>query len=315
MSIVFGLFLLLIGGDILVRGAVTIARKIGISELMIGLTLVGFGTSTPELVTSVKAAFSGSPGIAVGNVVGSNIANILVILGLAALINPITCQPSAIRRDGSALMLSTLCCLALALYGKLTLFAGVIFILLLLSYVVYTYFKERASNLPSAELHRSETQLAEPVMGNLWTGILMALFGIAFCIYGAQLLVEGAIMLAKAQGISESKIGLTIVAVGTSLPEMVISLVAAFRRNGALALGNVIGSNIYNAWFILGLTAVIHPIKVPESIIAVDIWVMLVVSLLLMVIIWKWQRISRGSGLAFILLYSAYVAFMVNGVQ
>lgn len=311
MEIILGLILLLAGGESLVRGSVTVARKFGISELMIGLTLVGFGTSMPELVTSVNAALADAPGISVGNVVGSNIANILLILGVAVLIYPINCNPSAVLRDGSALIASAVCCVALALYGTVSLLPGLLFIVLISLYVGYTYLKERSSHSASAEMHRAEAHLVDPVANRLWVGLIMAAGGIALTIYGAKLLVDGAIDLARSQGISEATIGLTIVAVGTSLPELVTSIVAAFRRNTDIALGNVIGSNIYNIWFILGVTAIIHPIPVPQSIIAMDIWVMLAVSLLLIAIIWKWNTISRPVGVLFLVLYGAYIAALV----
>ncbi len=314
MELVFGLILLLAGGDMLVRGSVTVARKFGISELMIGLTLVGFGTSTPELVTSINAALAASPGIAVGNIVGSNIANILLILGLTAAIYPITCQSSAIKRDGIALITSALCCVGIALYGELTLVAGMLYITLILAYVAYTYLKERFTQIPSAKLHRDEVKLAEPLVTNIWFGLLMAIAGITLTILGARLLVESAVELARAHSISESTIGLTIVAVGTSLPEMVTSMIAALKKNTAIALGNILGSNIYNIWFILGLTAVIQPIPVPKSIIGVDIWVMLSSSLLLIWVLWKWKRISRLCGILFLLLYSVYVLVMMYGL-
>lgn len=311
MEILFGLLLLVAGGDALVRGSVTIARKLGISELMIGLTLVGFGTSTPELVTSIEAALVGSPGIAVGNVVGSNIANILLILGVAAVIYPLACDPAAIRRDGKALIAAALCCVALTLYGELAPLPGVMFVLLLLGYVTYTYRKEKRSHSASAEMHRAETQLVEPTTGNLPLALAMAAGGIGLTIYGAHLLVTGSIALAQSYGISETVIGLTIVAVGTSLPELVTSIVAALRRNSAIALGNVIGSNIYNIWFILGVTAVIKPIPVPESIMALDIWVMLAVTLLLLGVTWFRHRISRLSGTVFLALYVGYILLLL----
>ncbi|MCB2081701.1 MAG: calcium/sodium antiporter [Rickettsiales bacterium] len=312
MEIISGLILLLVGGESLVRGSVTVARKFGISELMIGLTLVGFGTSTPELVTSVKAVLANAPGISVGNVVGSNIANILLILGSAAFVYPINCKPSAIRRDGIILIFSALCCVALTLYGTLARLPGLVFIALICLYVGYTYIKERMSYSTSAEMHRAEARLADPVAGRLWVGLVMAAFGIALTIYGAKLLVDGAIALARSQGISEATIGLTIVAVGTSLPELVTCVVAAFRKNTDIAMGNVIGSNIYNIWFILGITAVIHPIPVPESIITLDIWVMLAVSLLLIAVVWKWRQISRKMGMFFLLLYAAYLIILMQ---
>lgn len=311
MEIFIGLILLLIGGDTLVRGAMVVARKIGISELMIGLTLVGFGTSTPELVTSINAALSDSPGIAVGNVIGSNIANILLILGVTALIYPIACPSSTVKWNGIALLLSACCCVAAALYGELSLIAGILFITFILSYVRLTYMRERWSHQPSVELKRSDTALVQRITSNIWFGLLMTIVGISLTIVGAKILVDGAIGLARSYGISETTIGLTIVAVGTSLPELVTSIMAALRKNASIALGNVIGSNIYNVWFILGITAVIHPVAVPQSIMVSDIWVMLTSSLLLMGMLWKWQQISRSAGFIFILLYACYIVTLV----
>ncbi|MCF4099534.1 calcium/sodium antiporter [Maritalea mediterranea] len=310
MEIIIGLILLLVGGDTLVRGSVAVARKIGISELMIGLTLVGFGTSTPELVTSIQAALAGSPGIAVGNVVGSNIANILLILGAAALIYPIACQPAAIRRDGVVLILSALTCVVVSLLGHMNGWVGLLFIVLLGLYVVYTYLNERGSRQPSAEMHRAEVKIAEPWTEKLWVGLLLAIVGITLTIFGAQFLVSGAIELSRAWGISETTIGLTIVAVGTSLPELVTSVVAALKRKSDIALGNVIGSNIYNIWFILGATALVKPIDFPASIVVVDIWVMLAASFLLLIIALMRRSLSRWVGLGFIVLYALYVATM-----
>jgi len=307
MEIFFGFILLLLGGESLVRGSVTVARKFGVSELMIGLTLVGFGTSTPELVTSIEAALADSPGIAVGNVVGSNISNILLILGVAAIIYPIACKPEAIKRDGLVMIAAAVSCVILALYGSLTLFPGAVFIILLLVYLAYTYFKEKTSNSASAQMHQAEAHLADPTSGKLWVGLAMAAGGIALTVFGAQLLVKGAIDLARSYSISEATIGLTIVAVGTSLPELVTSVVASFRRNADIALGNIIGSNIFNIWFILGITAIIHPIPFPDSIVALDVWVLLAASLLMIGIAWRMKRISRLTGALFLALYAAYV--------
>jgi len=308
VELLFGLILLLAGGESLVRGSVNVARHFGISELMIGLTLVGFGTSTPELVTSIKAAMADAPGIAVGNVVGSNIANILLILGVAAVIYPITCQPAAVRRDGAALIASALCCVALALYGVLSLVPGLIFLGLIIGYIFYTYSMERASPVVAAG---SAPIPIEAASQNLWISGALAIGGIALTIYGAKLLVEGAIDLARAHGISEATIGLTIVAVGTSLPELVTSVMAAIRKNGDIALGNVIGSNIFNIWFILGITALIHPIPVPKTIAQLDIWVMLAVTLALVGATLFLRGVSRTLGILFLFGYCGYIVTLL----
>lgn len=307
LELLLGLTLLIIGGDVLVRGAVAVARRMGVSELMIGLTLVGIGTSTPELVTSLRAAFAGSPGIAVGNVVGSNICNILLILGTAALIAPLTYRPEGIRRDGMVLLISTLSCVGLVLYGTLTRGLGIVFLSLQALYILITYLEERIDSSPSAELHRAESHLRDPVFGSIWISLLMVFGGIILTILGAKFLIEGAVSLAHSFGISEAVIGLSVVAVGTSLPELVTSVMATLRRNAEIAVGNVVGSNICNIWLILGTTAVVHPIPVPPSFGKLDIWVMLGVTLLLIGIVWKWKSLSRLTGFLFLVLYGSYL--------
>lgn len=301
-----GLILLVLGGDVLVRGAVTLAARLGVSPLLVGLTVVGFGTSTPELVTSLDAAIAGAPGIAVGNVVGSNIANILLILGVAALIAPVTVNKRAFGRDGTALVLASLAALAVVLLGNLSRPAGVV---LLAGLAAYIYIAFRL------ESRGGET--AAPVVGTRTGGLarpaLLALGGIAITIFGARLLVNAATVLAQSWGVSDTVIGLTVVAVGTSLPELVTALVAAFRRQGDIAFGNVVGSNIYNILGILGATALVHPIPVPAEIIAFDIWVMLAATGALAVVALTGGRVSRGEGATMLGAYGAYVGWLVIG--
>ena len=299
-----GLGLLVFGGEILVRGAVSLAARLGVSPLLVGLTVVGFGTSTPELVTSLDAAFSGAPGISVGNVVGSNIANILLILAVAALIMPVAVSPKAFWRDAVALALASLAGTALVFTEELTRIAGVILLVGLAAYIVTAFRSERSGP--------AETATPDPVAT---TGILrpalLAVFGIAITIVGARLLVSGAIDLASGLGVSDTLIGLTIVAVGTSLPELVTAVIAALRRQGDIAFGNVIGSNIYNILGILGATALVHPIPVPAEIAAFDIWVMLAATLMLIVLAFTGWRISRREGMAMLVAYAAYTGWLV----
>ncbi|KCZ45872.1 MULTISPECIES: calcium/sodium antiporter [unclassified Hyphomonas] len=306
LLIVGGLLGLVFGGDLLVRGAVDLARRVGLSPLVIGLTLVGFGTSTPELVTSLQAAFVGSPGIAVGNVVGSNIANILLILGVAALLAPVIIDKAAFRRDGTVLVLSTLMCLGAALFGRFTPAIGAFFVLTLMAYLVFTLLNERLASASKPEVEVvGERQVQS---GSVWKDLAFIAAGLALTILGARFLVFGAIEVAQAFKVSEAVIGLTIVAVGTSLPELVTTIAAARRGQSDIAFGNIVGSNIFNVLFILGTTALIHPIAVPASIATFDIWVMTgVTALLLLVAVTRW-RISRVEGA---ILLGAYVAYSV----
>ncbi len=311
-SLVFGLLFLFVGGDLLVRGSASVARQLGVSPMVIGITLVGFGTSTPELVTSIDAALRGSPGIAVGNVVGSNTANILLILGVAALIAPIPIEPETFKRDIAMVAVAALALAVISFAGVLTPAAGVLLLVILLAYVGYTYRLERKTQIASAKLHAREATLAEPAPHSMRLGLLFAGGGIALTIGGAHLLVGGAVDLAKALQISDTVIGLTIVAVGTSLPELTASLMASLRRQGDIALGNVLGSNIYNILGILGVTAIIQPLVIPPQILQFDLWAMLGATALLAVLAVVRRHLSRTAGAVFVILYAAYIASMTH---
>lgn len=299
-----GLALLVVGGDVLVRGAVTLATRLGVSPLLVGLTVVGFGTSTPELVTSLDAAFSGAPGISVGNVVGSNIANILLILGVAALIMPVAVAPRAFRRDAIALALASLAGAGLILHGELARLAGAILLAGLAAYILTAYRLEKTGPI------EIDTPEAIPAEGFVRPALLAGA-GIVITIVGARLLVSGAVDLAASFGVSDTLIGLTIVAVGTSLPELVTSVVAALRRQSDIAFGNVVGSNIYNILGILGVTALVHPIPVPEEILGFDIWAMLAATLALIVMAFTGLRVSRVEGGAMVAAYAAYTGWLI----
>jgi cation:H+ antiporter len=305
-----GLAMLAAGGDLLVRGAASAAHRLGVSPLLIGLTMVGFGTSTPELVTSLQAAFAGSPGIAVGNVVGSNTANILLILGLTALVAPLTVDTRAFRRDSIALVLATGACVWAVLQGYLTREMGLFAVGALIVYVLIVWMTER--RLPDAEGARIEAGAADAARAapNLWLALPMVAAGIGITVFGANLLVSGAIVLAGNLGVSDTLVGLTIVAVGTSLPELVTSLVAAIRKQGDVALGNIVGSNLYNILGILGLTAAIKPIDVPPEIARFDIWVLVAATALMILFARSRGRISRGEGVALLLGYAAYIGWL-----
>jgi cation:H+ antiporter len=306
-----GLVLLALGGELLVRGAVGMAARLGISPLLAGLTIVGFGTSTPELATSIQAALAGSPGIAVGNVVGSNIANILFILGLSAMILPLPVNPASFQRDSLALGGSAALCAAAVLYGTLTLPIGVALLACLAGYVWWAYTSESGAPCPEAARHEAEAADV-PVPPNAGPAVLGAMIvaGLAAAIFGAGWLVEGAVVLAGAAGVSESVIGLTVVAIGTSLPELIACIVAVLRGHKDVALGNIIGSNIYNISGILGLTAIIKPIAVPPEIAAFDIWVMCGVTALLLVQLRSGWRLSRGEGALLVALYAGYSSIL-----
>ena len=308
-----GLVLLALGGELLVRGAVGMAARLGISPLLAGLTIVGFGTSTPELATSVQAALAGSPGIAVGNVVGSNIANILFILGVSAVILPLSVNPASFQRDSVAMGGATLLCTGAVLMGVIGPAIGIALIAALVGYIWWAYKSESAAPCPEGARHEHEAEdrPVPPGTGPLVLGA-MIVAGLAAAIFGAGWLVEGAVVLASAAGVSESVIGLTVVAVGTSLPELIACIVAVLRRHEDVALGNIVGSNIYNILGILGITAVIKPIAVPAEIAAFDIWVMLGVTALLLVQLRSGWRLTRIEGALLVALYIGYSLFLAT---
>ena len=306
-----GLVGLVAGGELLVRGAVSIAERLGVSPLMIGLTLVGFGTSTPELVTSIQAALAGSPGIAVGNVVGSNIANILLILGIAALLRPVATTAAAFRRDGTVLVLASLLGLWIVLAGSIGRGAGAAFVVLLLAYIVVTYLLERNDASPSAQLHKAEAELIPvPPSGSTPVALATLVGGLVLTVLGARLLVDGAVDLARDLGVSETVIGLTIVAVGTSMPELVTSVMAARRGQSDVAFGNIVGSNIYNILGILGVTALVTPLAVPPEIARFDIWVMLAATAALVAAAVTGWRINRTEGALLLAAYCGYLGYL-----
>lgn len=310
LLILAGLALLAIGGELLVRGAVGMSRVLRISPLLAGLTIVGFGTSTPELATSLQAAFAGSPGIALGNVVGSNIANILLILGVSAILMPLAVRPEAFRRDALALVISTALCVAAVMLGTIGMAMGLLLLAALVAYVTWAYLSEKEPGNIEGERHVAEMADTLPRTHNGWALAVMVVAGLAAAIYGARLLVDGAVQLASAAGMSEAVIGLTIVAVGTSLPELIACLVAVWKKHPEVALGNVVGSNIYNVLAILGITAVIHPLEVPAEIARFDIWVLVGITALLLVQLRSGWRITRLEGGVLVALAVAYTVWL-----
>jgi cation:H+ antiporter len=307
-----GLLLLLVGGELLVRGAVATATRAGVSPLLIGLTLVGFGTSTPELLTSIEAAIVGAPGIAVGNVVGSNIANILLILGIAALICPLQVSRGAFYRDGSVVALATLSGVVVCLTGELRPLGGIVLVMLLIAYIVFCYRTERLEATATDNPVYPALAVPGSIDLSLAFSILLVVGGLALTILGAHLLVSSVLTIGAAAGIPETVLGLTVVAVGTSLPELTTSVLAAIRKQPDIAFGNIVGSNIYNILGILGATAIIEPIPVPAEILEADIWIMLAATVMLLFFSVSGWRITRIEGGMFLAAYVAYLLFVTS---
>jgi cation:H+ antiporter len=307
LFLLLGIALLTAGGEALIRGSLAAARRLGVSPLLSGLVIVGFGTSTPELVVSVNAAIEGRPDIAVGNVVGSNIGNILLILGLCALITPLAVKPLALRRDAVTVVAASLLFLVLVAGNALVRWDAAIFLAALIAYLAWAYWSERYHAAPSGEVHRAEAdELAAVPKTMLWI-VVAVILGLLLLIGGSQVLLAGAVGIAEHFGVSEAVIGLTLVAVGTSLPELSISVIAAIRRHADVAVGNILGSNIFNLLGILGISALLQPLPISARILQFDQWVMLGTSLLLLLFLYTGRRLSRGEGGVLLVGYGIYV--------
>lgn len=302
-----GVGLLTLGGESLIRGALAASNRLGVSPLLSGLLIVGFGTSAPELMVSVDAALSARPDIAVGNVVGSNIGNILLILGLCALITPLKVRPLALSRDAVTVVAASLLFLFLVWGNALVRYDAVILLTGLFAYLLWAYGTERVKAGPSAEMHRAEAAEVH-ALPQTAIGTLAAIgSGLLLLVVGSRVLLVGAVSLAEELGISEAAVGLTLVAVGTSIPELAISVIAALRRHADVAIGNILGSNIFNLLGILGISALLQPLPVPERILVFDQWVMLGTAVLLWLFLYTGREISRIEGAALLLGYGVYL--------
>ena len=292
-----GLFL---GGDWLVKGASGIAARFGVAPMIIGLTIVGFGTSTPELLVSVTAALGGQPGIAVGNVVGSNIANILLILGLAAIIAPVAVAFIDVRRDLFWMIGATIVLPVLFWSGAVGVIEGAVLVTALGTYLFVSL--RNASQAPADNFQNS----------SLARSGLSLLAGLVAVVLGAHFLVQSATIIARDFGVSEAMIGLSIVAIGTSLPELATTVMAVIRGQRDIAVGNVIGSNIFNILGILGITALITPIPLAPRFFAIDTPILIVVTLGVVLVIWKLGKINRTTGILMLAGYAAYIVGTAN---
>lgn len=308
-----GLVLLLIGGEALIRGAVSLAENWGVSKLVIGLTVVAFGTSAPELLVSLSAVHDGAPGIAIGNVVGSNIANILLVLGAPALIMPFVCTMNTMRSEGVAMLAATIMMIVVCWMNGLSFWAGLIFFLALCAFLYNAYVQARKSGdetLAHATEEFEDGMPKSPIKAALW--IVVGLGGL---VLGSELLVDGARTIAKDLGLSDAVIGVTLVAIGTSLPELATSVVAAFRRHGDVAIGNVIGSNLFNILGILGITSMVADIPVPVPMLEFDLWVMLAAAVILFPLAFFKIPVGRVVGILFLAAYGGYMYAQFTGIS
>ncbi|PCI63765.1 MAG: sodium:proton exchanger [Kordiimonadales bacterium] len=311
VQVVAGLVLLVFAGDFLVRGAVSLAQRAGISKLIIGLTVVAFGTSAPELLVGIEAVLDGSPTLAIGNVVGSNIANVLLVIGLPAIIAPMACDAPRIGRNLMIMLFATALFMALASSGILVARDGIVLLAVLSMFLFYSALK--AKTVPDPECDDCDDIDSFQEKPDRYGLAAMLVFGgLVGLSIGANLLVGGAKEIATDYGVSEAVIGLTLVALGTSLPELVTALVAAVRGHCEVAVGNVIGSNIFNLLGIMGITSIVGDIPVPESFMTVDLWVMMAASLLLVPFCFKRLKVGRLAGGAMVAMYIGYIVYLAN---
>lgn len=315
----FGLVILILGADLLVRGASRLAAAFGVSPLAIGLTIVSIGTASPEIAVSVQAAASGQGDLTLGNVLGSNIFNILFVLGVTAILAPIVIAEQLIRKDAPIMLAVSLLVFALALDGKLGLFDSLILLAGLIGYTTFALRQSRAESKEVQKEYAQEFAEKEPrTSRNTFNNILFIGFGLGLLALGSRWLVDSAVVIASALGVSELVIGLTIVAIGTSLPEVATSVIAALKKESDIAVGNAVGSNIFNLLGVLGLGALVapHGIPVAEQVLRREFPVMVFVALVTLPIFYIDNRISRPEGgllLAYYFLYLSYVVLLVTG--
>ncbi len=301
-SLGLGIWMLIKGGDSTVNASVHIAQKFGISPLLVGFTIIGFGTSLPELIVAINANMKGSGGIALGNVLGSNVANILMVIGTVAIISPLMACPKALWRDIVMMLVATVILMGLLAHGSITAMAGAMMLTLLILYVIWQIKTSKASDvdIPDDSGHYKN---------NLWAGFYLFL-GLVLISLGAEFLVKGAQVSASIIGIPDAVIGLTVVAIGTSLPELATGIAAAKRKQTDLLLGNIIGSNVFNILSILGIASLVKPFtsdSISPQMVDFDMWVILGVALFFSFLVFTFKRIGRRAGIFMVLVYCAYI--------
>jgi cation:H+ antiporter len=310
-----GLLILLLAGDALVKGAVNLSLRIGIPALIVSLTVVAFGTSAPELLISIKAVMDNVPGIALGNVVGSNTANILLVLGIPALLATMHTSECNTRKSFNHMIAASLLFIALAYRGVFDWVSSLI-LLAALAAMLYDAARDarahKSADAASPAVDEEELEGVDPDMPG-WRIALFLVLGLVGLPLGASLLVDNATIIAKAFGVSDTVIGLTLVAIGTSLPELATTVMAALRRQADVALGNVIGSNMFNLLGIIGVAGLVGPIAVDPAFLQFDLWVMLAASLVLIPFVYLNQNINRVWGIALTALYAIYLFVVLVG--
>ncbi len=313
LFVIAGFILLIAGAEVMVRGAVAMARRLGISPMVIGMTVVALGTSAPELVVSLNAALSGASAVALGNVVGSNVANVLLILGAAGVLRPVQAKPGEYMVDGLSMMAASAIFAGFCWKGVIDFWQGAILLFIFFSVMLNSYRRE-LKGADAAQEHAEEVESMSALPTNWFTIIAYTVAGLAGVAYGADLLVDGGVAIAREFGVSEEVIGLTMVAIGTSLPELAATVVAAMRGHSEVAIGNVIGSNLFNILAIVGIVGMVTPLAVPAQIRDFDLFVMLGAMLMMLPFILRGRSFGRRQGGLFLAAYVAYIAVQAYGV-
>jgi cation:H+ antiporter len=314
IQLIAGLVLLIVGAEALVRGASRLASAMGISSLVIGLTVVAFGTSSPELAVSLQSTFAGQADIAVGNVVGSNIFNILFILGISALITPLVVAQQLVRLDVPIMVGISILTYLFALDGRFVRWEGALLFAGILLYIIFLIRQSRRETAAIQQEYEAEFGTkTPPTPASILFNLFLVGVGLAMLVFGSRWLVESAVTIAEAFGVSQLVIGLTIIAAGTSMPEVATSVIAAIRGERDIAVGNVVGSNIFNLLAVLGLTSVFAPggVAVSPDALAFDIPFMVVVALACLPIFFTGNTIARWEGLIFLTYYGVYTGYLV----
>ncbi len=307
LEIITGPIILFLGGEILIKGSVSLAKHLSISQVLVSAVIIGFGTSMPEMVVSVDAMIKNSPEIAIGNIVGSNIANVLLIIGLSAVIFPISLKNIFINRDAVVMLVATILFVFFSAFnGEINFFEGVLMLAILAVYIVYSY-SQSSSNASDKEFKNIESGLWFFSELSLIFSVVFCVIGFAFLIAGSSLFLNGAIALSNKLNISKEIVGIGIVAFGSCLPELATSIVASYRKNGNIVIGSVVGSNIFNLLSIAGIIALIEDVLIPARVLQFDIWVFLLVMILFFVMIINKITFKRSYGFIFILSYSTYL--------
>jgi len=312
LMLIAGFAILASAGDFLVRGSVLLADRLGIPPLVIGLTIVAFGTSAPELFVSIRAVLHDAPGIAIGNVVGSNIANIFLVLGLPALIKTSECNDQGVGRNVAYMLGATLLFIALCFFSPLVFWQGALLFLLLVLFLADSARLALNNGTGRSDFEEEANELigeAGTVSKSLALTFLLILVGIIGLPIGTHLTVNGASDIAAALGVSKAAIGLTAVALGTSLPELVTTISCTYRGHGAVAIGNILGSNLFNILAVMGVTSMLAPVPVPDSILQIDLWVMLAAALIITPYALGKACLTRLPAALFLIAYVAYIVF------